>query len=239
MVGHRSSSAPLSSWIRASNVLTSSRKENYYFWESRCCICVFLAKLGSLLHKSCTCWIASYCLNVPGRLNLGLGFMLTKGPQRQGSCPPFSLRAPRCLQPVPSSEQSTPLPTGPLEWVDGKEGREGSQSPGLMPGCAWEILWLPLAQAERILLHPAPEQRNKEKDVPSGAAFMSLALNAWYSLLSVAWWQSKGWVPLVYLSWVVLHTMTMAKCSLVFDSKCLFYHIRITGCLTAILNLQS
>lgn len=199
----------------------------------------FLAKLGSLLCKSCTCWIASYCLNISGRLKLGFGFMLTKGPQRQEGCPLFSLRAPWCLQPVPGSGQSTPLPTGPLEWVDGKEGREGSQSPGRMPGSAWEMLWLPLTQAERILLHPAPKQQNKEKDVPSGAAFLSLVLNAWYSPLSVAWWQSGGWVPPFYLSWVVLCTVSMVKCSLLFDSKYLFYYISITGCLTAILNLQS
>lgn len=109
MVGHKSSSASPSSWILASNVLISSRRKNNHFWESNCCICVLIAMLRHLLCKSCTCWIASYWPNIPGRLKLGLGCMLVKGPEREESCPLFSHRAPRCLQPVPTCGQGRPL----------------------------------------------------------------------------------------------------------------------------------
>lgn len=135
---HRSSSASPGSWIQASEVLTSSRKENDNFWESSCCTCVFLAKLGILLRKSCTCWIASYCLNIPERLKLGFGFIPSKGPQRQESCPLFSLRAPCCLQPVFSSRQNTLLPTGPLGGWEGKT--RGQLEP-------WPHAWVCLGNA--------------------------------------------------------------------------------------------
>lgn len=197
MVGHKSSSASPSSWILASNVLISSRRKNNHVWESNCYIYVLMAMLRCLLCKSCTCWKASYCPNTPGRLKLGLGCMLVEGPEREESCPLFSHRAPQSLQLVPACAQ------GRLVLWSGWMGRSDGRAAGdlaRVPGSAWEMLWLQLARASRMLLHPVPKCQSKEEDgmddfVLSGAAFPPLALHAGYSLVSVTWWQSRGWVP--------------------------------------------
>lgn len=105
-------------------MLTSSREENNNLWESSCCICVFLAVLGSLLCKSCTRGVASCCLNIPGRLKLGLGRVLTKGHEREERCPPAQPQRARCLQLVPGCGESTPRPRAVLlsGWVARRDG---------------------------------------------------------------------------------------------------------------------
>lgn len=155
-----------------------------------------------LLCKSCIRSIASSQLSIPGRLMLALGCVLMNRPERGGLCPVQPQSSPGARS---WSAGVGVGPAGALERVDGQEWLQGSWSPGLHAWLCVGTLSQNTTARKRMGWHAFSDRCSTRGAQPG------------------VWWQSRGWVPQDYLPWVVLHAMSMPKCSLVFNSKMPFF----------------
>lgn len=128
--------------------------------------------------------------------------------EKTGEIVPYSAsKLPPCLQLFSGCRWSTPIPLVLWSTWMGKNDWRGAGALAHTPGFVWESC------------PKTPQQGKGWDDTP----FPTDTPHAGHSLRSVAWWQSRGWVPQDYLSGVVLHAMSMPKCSLLFESKMPFF----------------